>query len=158
VTGKLEFYGSAPTTKFTRLTAQALVGDNTIDVQEVAGWKVGDEISIAVTEFAYKEHEQFTITNIVGKKVYLNSTIKHFHYGSAKETVNTKGTANINIDPKFQGSLDMRATVSHLSRNIKIIGTTVKKKKDLIFKLFYLTFFFLGGLMGCPRPRLPLVL
>lgn len=124
VTGKLEFYGSAPTTKFTRLTEQALVNQSSILVQDLAGWKTGDLIAIAMTEHAFLEHEYFQITNIVGKNISLNGTLKYFHYGAAKETVNSKGTANINIDQKFQSTLDMRATVSHLSRNIKIIGTT----------------------------------
>ena len=42
VTGKLELYGLAPATKFTRLTSSLNVGDTTITVAAASGWAVGD--------------------------------------------------------------------------------------------------------------------
>lgn len=47
VTGRLELYGVAPTSIWTRLTAFADKGATSITVANAAGWKVGDEISIA---------------------------------------------------------------------------------------------------------------
>ena len=44
VTGRVELYGVAPTTKWTRLTASAKPGDSVINVASAVDWKVGDEL------------------------------------------------------------------------------------------------------------------
>lgn len=47
VTGKLELFGTAPATTWTRMTAFADAGTNSITVASASGWKIGDEIGIA---------------------------------------------------------------------------------------------------------------
>lgn len=42
VTGKVELYGVAPTTKYARLTLPLNPGDTTITVTASDGWKIGD--------------------------------------------------------------------------------------------------------------------
>jgi len=41
-TGRLQLFGSPPTTTWTRLTAFANIGDTSITVLSTAGWKIGD--------------------------------------------------------------------------------------------------------------------
>jgi len=54
----------------------------------------------------------------------LNTTIKSFHYGNPKITVGLDtNTSEISIGSSYSGTLDMRAGVGHLTRNIKIYGT-----------------------------------
>ena len=47
VSGGLEFYGQTGQTSWTRLTDIAQVGAQSITVESVAGWKVGDRLVIA---------------------------------------------------------------------------------------------------------------
>lgn len=47
VTGGLELYGIQPENIWTRLTKTAKVGESTINVDSVTGWKPGDKIVIA---------------------------------------------------------------------------------------------------------------
>jgi hypothetical protein len=42
ITGKLELYGKAPATQWTKLKAFANAGDTTISVLSASGWAQGD--------------------------------------------------------------------------------------------------------------------
>jgi hypothetical protein len=57
-------YGKAPATIWTRLAANANIGDNTLTVVQSSGWAVGDTIVLGPTENNATEMEEFTIKNI----------------------------------------------------------------------------------------------
>jgi len=107
-------FGRKVNNRWSRLTKSVNEGDAEIsleaDVQD--DWLVGDEIVISPTEREPTHVDVRKITKISGKKVTLNESISFYHYGadSVFETTN-------------HGSLDMRAEVAHLTRNIKIEGT-----------------------------------
>lgn len=123
MTGKLELFGKPVETKFTRLTANAKVGQNTISVISASGWAAGDEIAVGPTGKLAAQGEKFKILSISGTTVTLNDTIKFFHYGDAKTTAATDSSGLNQISADFGGGLDMRAIVGHLTRNIKIQGS-----------------------------------
>lgn len=122
VTGVLELYGKSPATKWTRLASKASPNSDTITVVSADGWAVGDEIVIGPTNVLDSESEKRKITAISGTTITLNETIKFFHYGAATPTVATSN-AEINTGSNFGTNvLDMRATVGHITRNIKVYG------------------------------------
>jgi hypothetical protein len=111
VTGRLELYGVAPANIWTKLTAFADKGATSITVDNATGWKVGDEISIAPSFINPREFEKVTITRVSGNTVSFTPALQYNHFGDINPTI-----------VKSYGTLDMRAGVGHLTRNIKIIA------------------------------------
>lgn len=105
--GTLSLHGERKT-PFVRLAAHAKKGDTVITLTEAPGWRVGDEIVLASSDFAHEQAEEFTITAINGTKLTLNKAVKYLHYGQTHS---------------YGGKVvDQRAEVVLLSRNIKIQG------------------------------------
>ncbi len=137
--GRLQFFGEEKL-PFTKLSRTANAGANIIVVANiidrnhngslsgqqdgVLNWKVGDEIVIASSSTLYKEEDVRTITAIqkLGNetRLTLNTPLTYRHYGKIE-------TYGQNVDsrskrPNKPISIDMRAEVALLSRNIKIQG------------------------------------
>lgn len=111
VTGLLSLYGQAPSTVWTKLTAIAKPGNTTISVSSTSGWNVGDQIAIAPSFNNASEHEVVTITSInSGTSVSFTPALKYTHYGAGSATISNS-----------IGTLDTRAGVAHLTRNIKFV-------------------------------------
>lgn len=109
VTGFLYLNGTAPATTQTRLTSKAAAGDTTIAVESVQDWTVGDELVIAPSFSNAYQYERVTITAINGSLVDISSPLNYTHYGNTATVTTSIGT------------LDMRATVSHITRKIRIM-------------------------------------
>ena len=93
---------------FVKLAANAKKGDTVITLTEAPGWRVGDKIVLASSDFAHEQAEEFTITSIKSNKITLNKAVKYLHYG---QTHSYGGK-----------TIDERAEVVLLTRNIKIQG------------------------------------
>lgn len=106
---------------WTQLAKTASPNSNTITLKEAVDWEVGDEIVISCSE-AYtfdndnilKENEKRTIKAISSDKktITLNSSLNYHHYGKLQTFSNGKQ----------EWTLDERAEVGLLSRNIKLQG------------------------------------
>ena len=108
-TGTLDLHG-AGVTSWTRLTQTAAVGANTLQLEDASGWKVGDAVAIASTDYDTRQAEEFTITKLEGNTATLGSALKFMHYGQAQG---------------FAGkTLESRAEVALLRRNIVVQGET----------------------------------
>lgn len=106
-TGTLDLHG-APVTSWTRLAQTAAVGAKTIVLNDSSGWKVGDAIAIASTDYDTRQAEEFTITALTGNTATLSAALKYMHYGEVQS---------------FSGkTLESRAEVALLRRNIVIRG------------------------------------
>ena len=57
------------------------------------------------------------------KIITLDSALENWHYGHQYATIANNDESELNIDSKFGPGLDMRCTVGHITRNIKISGT-----------------------------------
>lgn len=57
------------------------------------------------------------------KTVTLESAVEHWHYGHAHSTVGLTDDNEVKIDPKYGNGLDLRSSVGHITRNIKITAT-----------------------------------
>jgi cell migration-inducing and hyaluronan-binding protein len=111
--GQLDVHG-VNVKSWTRLTQTADKGATTINVQDASGWKAGDRIAIASTDYAMNQAEEFTISSINGSTVTLSGALKFMHYGVAQS---------------FGGkTLESRAEVALLTRNVVIRGEEASSK------------------------------
>jgi hypothetical protein len=106
--GKLSLHGAVKGPTWTKLDQTANVGDTTIHLKENVEWEPGDEIVIVSTDYDPGQAEQRTITAVNGDRVTLNESLDFMHYGEIYEQAGY--------------SVDQRAEVMHLTRNIVIQG------------------------------------
>ena len=115
-TGMLKMYGKVVATKWSRLAATAPAGQSWILLaDDPTGWEVGDELGIAPSGRDYTQRDFAVISNIIGKNITLTDSLSYKHYGSANQADADSGT------------IDVRAEVLHLTRNIKVQGTNEDK-------------------------------
>ena len=111
-TGLLNMYGKHVTTKWTRLAQTAPKGQNWILlVDDPTDWAVGDELGITPSGRDYTQRDFCVVQAINGKNVTLAVPLVYTHYGAAA------------IDATKTGTIDIRAEVLHLTRNIVVQGT-----------------------------------
>src|SRR5687767_11149740 len=99
--GTLNLHGDRTHT-WTKLASTANAGSTSIEVLDAAGWRVGDEIVLASTDFDPRQAERRTIAAISGNKITLNRKLDYMHFG------------------KITFGVDERGEVGLLTRNIKI--------------------------------------
>ncbi len=99
--GTLNLHGDRTNT-WTKLASTAKAGSTSIEVLNAAGWRVGDEIVLASTDFDPRQAEQRTIAAIRGNKITLDRKLDYMHFG------------------KITFDVDERGEVGLLTRNIKI--------------------------------------
>src|SRR5437763_29863 len=99
--GTLNLHGNR-TNSWTKLSKTAEAGSNSIEVLNAAGWRVGDELVLASTDFDPHQAERRTITAIRGNTITLDKKLDYMHFGK------------ITVD------VDERGEVGMLSRNIVI--------------------------------------
>src|SRR5690349_1264595 len=99
--GTLNLHGDRTNT-WTKLASTAKAGSTSIEVLNAAGWRVGDEIVLASTDFDSRQAERRTISAIKGNKLTLDKKLDYMHFG------------------KTTFDVDERGEVGLLTRNIKI--------------------------------------
>src|SRR5712671_3359713 len=99
--GTLNLHGNQTNT-WTKLSNTAAAGATSIQVLNAAGWKVGDEIVLASTDFDPRQAERRTIAAIRGNTITLDKKLDYMHFG------------------KITFDVDERGEVGMLSRNILI--------------------------------------
>ena len=99
--GTLNLHGDRTHT-WTKLASTAEAGATSIEVLNAAGWRVGDEIVLASTDYDPRQAERRTITAISGNTITLDKKLDYMHFG------------------KITFDVDERGEVGLLTRNIKI--------------------------------------
>src|SRR6187402_1246922 len=99
--GTLNLHGDRTHT-WTKLRNTANAGSDSIEVLDAAGWRVGDELILASTDFDPRQAERRTIAAINGNKLTLDEKLEYMHFG------------------KITFDVDERGEVGLLTRNIKI--------------------------------------
>jgi cell migration-inducing and hyaluronan-binding protein len=99
--GTLNLHGDRTNT-WTKLSSTAKVGSTSIEVLNADGWRVGDEIVLASTDFDPRQAERRTITAVNRNKLTLDRKLDYMHFG------------------KITFDVDERGEVGLLTRNIKI--------------------------------------
>lgn len=109
VSGRLELHGQ--TRKgWTHLSATAAAGASSIELATNPGWKVGDRLVLASSDYSPDKTDEVVVSGVSGRTLTLAAPLKYEHYG---EIVTVSGV-----------SVDERAEVGLLSRNITIQGDT----------------------------------
>src|SRR6187399_1930658 len=120
--GTLNLHGDRKNT-WTKLASTAKAGSTSIEVLNAAGWRVGDEIVLASTDFDPRQAEQRAITAINGNKLTLDKKLEYMHFGKITFDVDERGEVGLltrNI--KIQASAD--AEQSFLGGHIMAMGTS----------------------------------
>ena len=99
--GTLNLHGDRTNT-WTKLGNTAKAGSTSIEVLDASGWRVGDEIVLASTDFDPRQAERRTITAVSRNKLTLDRKLDYMHFG------------------KITFDVDERGEVGLLTRNIKI--------------------------------------
>src|SRR6187402_734721 len=107
--GTLNLHGST-TNAWSKLSATANAGATSIQVLDAKGWKVGDEIVLASTDFDPRQAERRTISAISGNNITLDRKLDYMHFG------------------KITFDVDQRGEVGLLTRNIKIQASADAEK------------------------------
>jgi cell surface hyaluronidase len=106
--GSLELYGAARGKAWTRLNETATVGATTLNLETSVGWKVGDKLALASTDYDPKQAEEVVITAVSGNTVTIVPALKYEHFGQTQA---------------FAGkTLESRAEIAMLNRHIVIRG------------------------------------
>jgi len=108
--GTLDMHGIPRTPTWTFLETTATAGSSTIILQVPVDWKAGELIAIASTGYDGRDAEKVEILSVAADKktITLTAPLAHKHFAATQ----TYGTDTI----------DMRAEVGLLSRNIKFRG------------------------------------
>src|ERR1700723_1164580 len=99
--GTLNLHGNR-TNSWTKLSKTAEAGSNSIEVLNAAGWRPGDVIVLASTDFDPHQAERRSIAAIRGNTITLDKKLDYMHFG------------------KITFDVDERGEVGMLSRNILI--------------------------------------
>jgi cell migration-inducing and hyaluronan-binding protein len=99
--GTLQLHGDRENS-WTKLAKTAAAGTTTIEVLNAGGWRKGDEIVLASTDFDPRQAERRTVTGISGNRITLDRPLEFMHFG------------------EITYGVDQRGEVGMLTRNIRI--------------------------------------
>ncbi len=99
--GTLTIHGDRDNS-WTKLARTAEAGSTTIEVLDASGWRVGDEIVLASTDFDPRQAERRAILAVSGNVLTLDRPLDYMHFG------------------EITFGVDERAEVGLLTRNIRI--------------------------------------
>jgi hypothetical protein len=121
VSGEINFFMSPKSLTRTKLQLNMKPGDNIITVMHyLTDMKVGVQIVITSSTAKGTTSEKFIVTKVDGLQLTLDAPAKYYHYGAS--------SAFNYID---KGTLDQRAEVFLLDRNMKIRGQSNDNTKKI---------------------------
>jgi cell migration-inducing and hyaluronan-binding protein len=96
---------------WSKLSKTAKKGATSIEVLDASGWRAGDEIVLASTDFNPRQAERRTITAVNGNTLSFAEPLKYMHFGEITYGVDERGeVAMISRNIKIQASEDAEET------------------------------------------------
>src|SRR5205814_4297351 len=92
--GTLNLHGDRTNT-WTKLASTANAGSTSIQVLNAAGWRVGDAIVLASTDFDPRQAERRTISAIRGNTITLDAKLEYMHLGKITFDVDERGEVGL---------------------------------------------------------------
>ncbi len=92
--GTLNLHGDR-TNSWTKLAKTAEAGSNSIEVQNAAQWRAGDEIVLASTDYDPRQAERRTITAVMGNTLTLDKKLDYMHFGKITNGVDERGEVGL---------------------------------------------------------------
>jgi len=131
--GTLSLHGDREHT-WTQLARTAEAGSSEIEVLDASGWRPGDEIVLASTDYDPRQAERRTISAVEGNSITLDSPLDYMHFGEITFGVDERGevgllTRNIRV----QASEDAEETyfgghiMAMLAPNIRVSGVELRR-------------------------------
>src|SRR5499427_1883262 len=109
--GTLNLHGNVQNT-WTKLAKTADAGSNSIQVLNAAGWRAGDEIVLASTDFDPHQAERRTIAAIRGNTITLDKKLDYMHFGKTTFDVDERGEVGmLSRNVVIQASADADKTL-----------------------------------------------
>ena len=105
--GTLDLHGEARKS-WTKLAATAEKGTDKLTVEGPTGWRVGDRIVVASTDYDPLQAEEATVKAISGETITLDKVLANTHWGTVQTVAGRP--------------VDERAEVALLSRNVTVEG------------------------------------
>src|SRR5213596_874032 len=121
--GTLNLHGDRQNT-WTKLARTADAGSNSIQVLNAAGWRVGDDIVLASTDFDPRQAERRTISAIRGNTITVDRKLDYTHFGQITFGVDERGEVGLltrNI--RLQASADA-AEAPFFGGHVMAMGTS----------------------------------
>ena len=104
--GVLSLHGDRENS-WTKLAETAEAGATRIEVLDASGWKVGDEIVLASTDFNPRQAERRHITRIRRNRITLDEPLEYMHFGEITYGVDERGEVGmLTRNIKVQASVD----------------------------------------------------
>src|SRR5215470_6869430 len=104
--GTLSLHGNR-TNSWTKLSRTADVGSTSIDVLNAAGWRVGDELVLASTDYDPRQAERRTVAAIKGNTITLDKKLDYMHFGKITFDVDERGEVGLlTRNVRLQASAD----------------------------------------------------
>src|SRR5437868_1513067 len=104
--GTLNLHGDRTNT-WTKLSSTANAGATSIQVLNASGWRVGDEIVLASTDYDPRQAERRTISAVRRNTITLDKKLDYMHFGKITFDVDERGeVAMITRNIKLQASAD----------------------------------------------------
>jgi len=92
--GTLNLHGDRQNT-WTKLARTAESGSTSIEVLNAAGWRVGDEIVLASTDFDPRQAERRTISAVRANTITLDKKLDFMHFGKVTFDVDERGEVGL---------------------------------------------------------------
>src|SRR5215470_3851240 len=92
--GTLNLHGDRKHT-WTKLANTANAGSTSIQVLDASGWRIGDEIVLASTDFDPRQAERRTISAIKGNAITLTAKLDYMHFGKITFDVDERGEVGL---------------------------------------------------------------
>jgi cell migration-inducing and hyaluronan-binding protein len=125
VGGTLSLHGERENA-WTKLAQTAEAGSTRIEVLDASGWRVGDEIVLASTDFDPRQAETRHIRAIRGNRITLDEPLRYMHFGEITYGVDQRGEVGLlTRNVKVQASDDAEETYfgGHI---MAMAGSTMK--------------------------------
>jgi hypothetical protein len=106
--GRVDLHGESGITSWTKMANPSTAGATSLSLVDAAGWKVGDSIVVTTGSSEPNETETRSVTAISGNQVTLDRALQYARPGTL-----------LTMEGR---SLDMRAAVGRLNRNIVLQG------------------------------------
>ena len=105
---KFSMHGQVRTKTWTMLAATIGPGDDSFTVEDSIDWQPGEKIVVASTDFDHNQAEEREILSVNGTTVTVTEPFENTHFS---------GSENFGTE-----TLEMKAEVGLLTRNIKMMG------------------------------------
>jgi cell migration-inducing and hyaluronan-binding protein len=121
--GTLSLHGDRKNT-WTKLANTANAGSTSIQVLDASGWRAGDEIVLASTDYDPRQAERRTVAAIKGNTITLDKKLDYMHFGKITFDVDERGEVGLlTRNVRLQASADA-AEAPFYGGHVMAMGTS----------------------------------